>query len=544
MRTWLICTLILSCTFSLFAREPKPENIVVLANKNLPKSRAIAEYYMQMRNIPKENLIELDTALSEEVSWKEFVDTVFNPLLATLVEQKWIEAHDANNFDLEGRINLIPFGHKIDFLVVCKGIPLKIAQDQEILDKENEGEKDIWDDEFEVNYAAVDSELALLAYPDAQSIGYIENPLFRNKSPSDDITQKIILVARLDGPSETAIKRIIDNAIIAEQTGLQGRAYIDLGPSGPDRRGNRLLEVTAAYIDELGFDLAIDYSEGELIGPDDRFDAPAIYFGCWTKNMAGPIAEDEFLFPPGAIGVHLHSTSAQTLHSHTDGWVGPLVAHGITATLGNVYEPEINLSYRIDLLLEALAAGHTLGEAAFYALPVLSWQGVLIGDPLYRPFKVDLKEQLQEVNRHPTWLGQYAVIRKMRLLEEVGLLSEAVQEGKNYLAKFNGLALALLTAKMQVLEGDPLDEVLKTLAFTQELAYIDPEEQVLASDIAKFYASLDAINQAIRLYIILVEQSQVPKNRLEFILPDAMRIAWRHGEALLATKWADQLSKL
>jgi len=42
--------------------------------------------------------------------------------------------------------------------------------------------------------------------------------------------------------------------------------------------------------------------------------------------------------------------------------------------------------HRPHLLLRALARGHNFGDAVYYALPALSWQGVAIGDPLYRPF--------------------------------------------------------------------------------------------------------------------------------------------------------------
>ena len=43
--------------------------------------------------------------------------------------------------------------------------------------------------------------------------------------------------------------------------------------------------------------------------------------------------------------------------------------------------------------MRALSRGQTLGEAAYYALPALSWQAVVIGDPLYRPFLVSLEDQ-------------------------------------------------------------------------------------------------------------------------------------------------------
>ena len=73
---------------------------------------------------------------------------------------------------------------------------------------------------------------------------------------------------------------------------------------------------------------------------------------------------------------------------------GLLVACGVAATVGNVFEPYLQLTHRPDLLLRALVRGHNFGDAAYYALPVLSWQAIALGDPLYRPFRVTLDDQL------------------------------------------------------------------------------------------------------------------------------------------------------
>ena len=65
----------------------------------------------------------------------------------------------------------------------------------------------------------------------------------------------------------------------------------------------------------------------------------------------------------------------------------------------------------------ALSAGRTLGDAAYYALPALSWQTIVIGDPLYRPFAVSLDAQLANVGALPPALAPYVLLRKARLLE-------------------------------------------------------------------------------------------------------------------------------
>jgi len=100
-----------------------------------------------------------------------------------------------------------------------------------------------------------------------------------------------------------------------------------------------------------------------------------------------PFTQPKFRFEPGAIAVHVHSYSAATLRSESKGWVGLLIARGAVATTGAVYEPSLQLMHRPQLMFEELTKGARLGDAVYAALPVLSWQNVLIGDPLYRPFK-------------------------------------------------------------------------------------------------------------------------------------------------------------
>jgi tetratricopeptide (TPR) repeat protein len=91
---------------------------------------------------------------------------------------------------------------------------------------------------------------------------------------------------------------------------------------------------------------------------------------------------------PGAFAYHLHSFSAETLRSSGTHWCGPLLAKGVTCTMGCVYEPYLPFTPNIPFFIRTLASDYTFGEAAWAAQPVLSWQTAVIGDPLYQPFKI------------------------------------------------------------------------------------------------------------------------------------------------------------
>ena len=67
-------------------------------------------------------------------------------------------------------------------------------------------------------------------------------------------------------------------------------------------------------------------------------------------------------------------------------WSAALLTRGAAATVGNVYEPFLHQSHQLDILHDRLLKGWTFAEAAGAAISVSSWQGIALGDPLYRPF--------------------------------------------------------------------------------------------------------------------------------------------------------------
>ena len=84
--------------------------------------------------------------------------------------------------------------------------------------------------------------------------------------------------------------------------------------------------------------------------------------------------------------MHLHSFSARATLRPAKNWCGGLLEKGAAVTVGNVYEPYLHLTHDFSILQQRLLAGFSWGEACWMAMPVTSWQGVVLGDPLYRPF--------------------------------------------------------------------------------------------------------------------------------------------------------------
>lgn len=227
----------------------------------------------------------------------------------------------------------------------------------------------------------------------------------------------VVKVSRLDGPTWESARRLVTSALEGERTGLLGRYYVDL--KGPHPDGEQWLESVQTQLQDLGFDGDVG-DTGGTFDPAGRFDALMLYFGWYRGDLSGAFSALGFTFPAGAVALHIHSFSAHTLHSESSGWCGPLVARGVAATVGNVFEPYLQLTLRPNLLLRALSQGKTFGDAVYYALPALSWQAVALGDPLYRPFKVTLEEQERSADRLPPAFAPYAVIRRANLLLHKG----------------------------------------------------------------------------------------------------------------------------
>jgi uncharacterized protein (TIGR03790 family) len=395
------------------------ERVVILANSRQPESVDLARFYAEQRHVPAANIVALPLPEEESITWRQFIDQVWQPVQDELYRRGWIEGTSSNLFDRLGRRRYAFTGHRISYLVTCRGVPLRVENDPTLLQLQA-GAKVV--EQFNKNEAAVDAELSLLALGNYEIMGLIGNPLFAQQGVMTLDAALVVKVSRLDGPSWDSTRHLVSAALEAERTGLAGRYYVDL--KGPHAEGDKWLVAAREQLQGLGFDGEAE--ETAVVWPAEaRFDAPVFYFGWYAGDASGPFVREGFVFPAGAVAVHIHSFSAQTLRSATTAWCGPLVARGVTATVGNVFEPYLEFTHRPNLLLRALSEGRNFGDAVYYALSALSWQAVAIGDPLYRPFKVTLAEQLAKASALGPARSAYVWLRQANLLEQRGRKAEA-----------------------------------------------------------------------------------------------------------------------
>ena len=534
----LVITVCFLCSLGgCFTALASSDRTLVLANRNVPASVALAEYYMDRRDIPDENLFLVSAPNSETVTWDQYIDSIHNPLKAELLERRWLQGTPGDRRDAEGRVLHSTSGHRIDYLVVCHGVPLRIRHDDGRLP---DTVREQIPNALRTNRGSVDAELALLSHSVHHINSFVPNPLFEVRFPRPEQRAAVIRVARLDGPTLEDARNLVDGALQAEERGLRGRAYIDLG--GPHPLGDEWLAATLRRIEQLGFDLSV-FGEDADLSATDRFDAPALYFGWYSQDVSGPFTLDGFQFAPGAVALHIHSFSATTVRSADSRWVGPLVAGGVAATVGNVFEPYLELTHRPDLLLEGLSRGQTLGEAAYYSLPALSWQAVLVGDPLYRPFQVGLERQLERGYDEDDGLWQYAVIRRMNQLVARGELEAAILLGEEANAGNPRIPLAFALARLDAAEGN-VDRAIERLDFVDSVEPINDLQAGAFLEILAFLSERGAGALALDGFRRILENSELSLPIRIEVLRQGAETARANRQNRLYRQWDAERARL
>jgi len=383
------------------------DEILVVVNKNAWDSVKLGKYYMKKRGVPEENLLKLWVTEEEQCSREEYHKEIVLPVRAYLEKREKAE--------------------KISCLVLMHGMPLKVAppvlteqEKEELEDLETQGQalRDELqgldaEDERRKNLknrlekvqsdrdklkkvaqaASLDSEIALVMNYGYPLSGRLPNPHFLGYEGKNVLSMPAdaLMVSRLDGPSKEVVQRIIDDSFQAEQEGLKGTAYFDARWAEPKEKkttgyafyDQSIHRAARAVKKSAKMPVKVEDTQN-LFQPGDCPEA-ALYCG-WYK-LAHYV--DAFDWQTGAVGYHIASSECSTLRGQSSQvWCKRMLEEGIAATLGPVSEPYIQAFPPPEMFFGLLLSGkYTLAECFAMSNPFLSWKMVLIGDPLYRPFR-------------------------------------------------------------------------------------------------------------------------------------------------------------
>ena len=348
--------------FAYPAAALKPDELLVIANKKNAASIELARFYMHKRNIPSKNIIVINTTIKESCSREIYQTEIENPV------RDYFEQHPVES-------------RAIRCVVLMYGMPLKILP------------TDPQDDDQKTDRASVDSEIALVRAGDYPLEGWVHNPFFIHYQNRDDLTinkADVLMVCRIDGPTLDTAKRIITDSIEVEKTGLSGKAYFDTRWPYPDARPagayaayDYAIHRSAQAIEQTSTMKVVVDDKETLFAPGSHLDA-ALY--CGWYSLARYV--DAFNWQKGSIGYHVASAECTTLKNpESRVWCKMMLEKGIAATVGPVFEPFIAAFPLPDIFFGYLADGYlSLLECYTLSTRFLSWQMILIGDPLYRPF--------------------------------------------------------------------------------------------------------------------------------------------------------------
>jgi uncharacterized protein (TIGR03790 family) len=358
------------------------ENVAVVVNDLSPDSKRIGEHYARARGLPASNVLRIQTVASDVIERDEYVRAIERPLGKAIARA-----------GLQDRLL---------FLVLTKGVPLRIAGTTGL----------------QGTTASVDSELTLLyrrlVGQPVPTAGMVDNPYYLGTRELDDARpfshrqHDIYLVTRLDGFTVDDAMTLVDRAQAAtagtHDRQIAGKIVLDQSASPPaSQSGDEWLQRAARRLKAAGHEARVVLEttpqaargiEG-VIGrfawgatdPSQRSRTPGMTFepGAIAANLASFDART-FQPPPDTWQPTSSPDRASWFEGSGDGLIGDLIREGVTGVSGQVGEAYLRGAVRPEILFPAYLAGFTLAEAFYLATPTLSWQTVVIGDPLTAPF--------------------------------------------------------------------------------------------------------------------------------------------------------------
>jgi uncharacterized protein (TIGR03790 family) len=431
MRMSLAGIVILAAACPSVALEPK--EIAILVNRRMPSSREVADHYVTKRGVPKENVVELHLPTGEDISRKDYDREVVAGLREALSAKrdsiKCILSVYGVPLRVGGNESTAEEKKQIDVLKPKIDAAKKSLAEQEKAEKKDaieisatKAEIRSLEEKIAVyshreSHAAFDSELMLLWQKEYKLERWQPNPL-NWQFPADKrarLPEPVLMTARLDGPTPEIAKRLVDDAVETEAKGLAGKVYIDArgikfdAKKPGDSHGyggyDESFREAASLLKDAKFDVTLD-DKNDLFKPDSCPNA-ALYAGWYSHAKYIPSCA----FAKGAIAWHLASSEATTLRNDKSPvWCPNLLKAGAAATIGPVAEPyTIGFPKPAEFFGFVATGKYPLVECYAKTVYFTSWMTVLVGDPLYNPYKV--KPVLEEAKIQPSPKGGAAMFK-------------------------------------------------------------------------------------------------------------------------------------
>ena len=365
----------LNCDLGDFVSAQSGVNVLVVTNAADADSIRIGDYYASHRGVPATQVLALQRL---PVKPPDAIERAAFEAAIQLPIANWLSANDAQD--------------RIHFIVLTRGIPLRISG--------SSGRSG--------TVASVDSELSALyqRMTEAQVPvpGAFPNPYFLGDQPVTEALPfsheriPLYLVTRLDGYTVDDVLKLIDHG---NSPVTEGRVVLDQRASWL-ALGNAWLKAAADRLRDAGLgDRVLLEATGKVVTNEPS----VIGYYPWGSN--DPAITERNLgigFVPGALAAMFVSYDGRTFHEPPSTWrigswekretyfegapqslAGDLIRAGATGVAAHVAEPFLDATIRPQILFPAYLRGMNLAESFYLAMPNVSWQTIVVGDPLCAP---------------------------------------------------------------------------------------------------------------------------------------------------------------
>ncbi len=390
-------------------------NLLLVVNESSAVSGQIGDYYAHKRAIPSENVLHVPMPATDQISRADYERTIEAPIT------RWFARTGAHD--------------RILYIVLAKGVPLRI----------------VGTGGLDGTVASVDSELTLLyrrmAGTRAPILGRVDNPYFAGDAaittlkPFTHQAHDIFLVTRLDGFTVQDVLALIDRGAAPSR---EGKFVLDEKATLVDRGGDAWLQDAASRLASLGWHDRILLDTTRNVASGER--GVLGYYSWGSNDPAIKIRHFDLAFVPGALAGMYVSSDGRTFKEPPADWkissldpkanfagspqslAGDLIRDGITGVAAHVAEPFLDATVRPDILFPAYVSGFNLAESFYLATRFLSWQTVIVGDPLCAPFKsTPVSATLIDPGIDPTTeLPRYFAARRLQAFAKPGWKPEAI----------------------------------------------------------------------------------------------------------------------
>lgn len=366
------------------------DRVLVVMNANSDTSVAIGADYLKRRGFNQKLLVKCQdssgSAQNETITFDNFKQSIETPLRAYLGKHP-----------------------KIDFIVLTKGIPIRIQGANVGLGH---------------NRPSVDSYLAALDYDTTPgSLKIVLDEGFKGTCYANRFwasTERFshakfggYLVTRLDGYTETDAKLLVRYAMQSEQSKPTGSILLDSkGSFTEEQLKTQPIPIFAAAPDPKNpvkalADVKYEHYDMDMwkaaevlkarnmpvtldTAPEFVTGSDLMGYTSWGSNDPKFNADNyhKLRFAPGGIAETAVSTSARTFLPTTGGQslIADLIECRVTGVKGYCDEPLLTAVASPTILFDRYTRGWTLAESFYAASRWTGWEDIVIGDPVCAPY--------------------------------------------------------------------------------------------------------------------------------------------------------------